>query len=1377
MEFRILGPLEVAIGGGRAEVQGVKPRALLVLLLVHANRVVARDQLVEDLWEGAPPKSAAATLQTYVWQLRKSLRLQSLHTRGRGYVLEVETDALDALRFEAVLAEVSDSAPVPPARVAARLGEALGWWRGRALAGFEDTTWGQPEAARLEGLRLAAVEQLTEAQLALGQHAALVPVLEALVAEHPWREGLWAQLMLALYRSDRQADALRTYGRLRRQLGEELGIEPSKELVRLEEAILLQSPELDRQPTRMATSTAAPSLPSGVVSFLLSDIVDSTSLWEQHPQEMATAVGRHDELVQTAVTAHGGAVLKARGEGDSTFSVFTRATDALAAALGAQRALRDEAWPEPTQLSVRMALHTGEAFEREGDYYGPTVNRAARIRSLAGGGQVLLSQSTGELVRDDLPEHAALVDLGSHVLSGLARGEQVSGLAAPGLAEIETLEPGTLGRAVGVVLPVPGVLRDAAAGLFVGRGTELEALMRAWKDARAGDRRVLLIGGEPGVGKTRLAAELASMVERGDGSVLYGRCDEDLGIPYQPWVEVFRHLVAHEPQPFISEYLTRHGRELIRLVPEMGRPADHRSPTLPGDLDSERYMLFGAVVALLAQASRDNPALLVLEDLHWADRPSLLLLRHVLTSTDASRLLVLCTYRPTDLGAGHPLADVLADLHRDEHVRRVDLRGLDDTEVVALVEAAAGHELDDAGVALAHALYRETGGNPFFTNELLRHLAETGAVYQRDDGRWVADVDFREHPNLPTSVREVIGRRIARLGDEVERTLRAAAVIGRDFELDVLAGVTGQDEEQVLDLLEPPIRAVLIQELPQQAGRFSFSHALVEHTLYADLGPSRRQRLHLRVAATLEMLHGDDPGDRLGELAYHWARARQPADAEKAVEYSCRAGAHALEKLAPDDAIGWYSQALELLDGQPGADDLRRGEALVGLGTAQRQAGDPGSRKTLLRAADLAQRVGSRPLLVRAALANNRGRVSRSGAVDDERIAILEAALRATVGTETSERACLLAILSAELTWGDPDRARALSDEALAMARRLDDDVTRSEVFARRAPTIWSPATLAERSANAREQHEVAERIGAPYLRFDAARKMVDAAACRGDLDEVDKYADLMIRIAADTRLAETKRATWVFLTWRRRLAGNTDGAEEAAQEALQIASQGGEPDALAYYAGQMISIRRAQGRADEIIEPLEGVMADNPGLTVLRPALAVVLCDAGRRDDARIVFESLVANGFSDVQFQTTWLSAMTLAAETASHLEHRAAALLLADLLAPWRSQLAFNGITCEGSVAHPLGLALATAGRFDEADDAFAQAAAVHERIGAPIELARTQLDWARISATRDRPGDRDRALRLLDPALATATNLGLATIERQARSLLAAIDEPR
>jgi tetratricopeptide (TPR) repeat protein len=518
-------------------------------------------------------------------------------------------------------------------------------------------------------------------------------------------------------------------------------------------------------------------------------------------------------------------------------------------------------------------------------------------------------------------------------------------------------------------------------------------------------------------------------------------------------------------------------------------------------------------------------------------------------------------------------------------------------------------------------------------------------------------------------------------------------------------------------------------------------------------------------------LCGDDPGDRLGELAYHWAQASRPADAAKAIDYALRAGDHALAKLAPDDAVAWYRQALKLLDGQPVADELVRCDTLVRLGTAQRQAFDPRFRETLLGAADLAQRLGNAELLVRAALANNQGRTSVPGAhADDERVVALEAALTATAGTETADRAVLLAILAAELTWDDTDRARVLSDEALVIARRVDDDLTLWEVLARRPSTISSPAKLDERIANAYEQRLVAERLGAPNFRWGAADNLASAAAGRGDLVEVDKNIDVRIRIAAETGLAWSAAS---HAAWRELLAGHIEEAEQAADEAFQIASESGDPNALAFYAGQICAIRRDQGRLGEIIELIEQTVAENPQFPAYRAALALGLCEVDRLDDARLAFEPLVTSRFSEFPFDLGWLTSMSLCADVSAYLEHRSAAKLLAELLAPWGDQLAFSGITCTGSVARSLGVALATGDRFDEADEAFAQAVAVHERIEAPIELARTQVDWARMLAGRARPGDYDRARALLDSALTTASNLGLATIRRHAKALRAKI----
>ena len=420
------------------------------------------------------------------------------------------------------------------------------------------------------------------------------------------------------------------------------------------------------------------------------------------------------------------------------------------------------------------------------------------------------------------------------------------------------------------------------------------------------------------------------------------------------------------PDALLTAHVEARGGELARLVPEL---ADRVAlpPSSSNDGESERYLLFGAVLDLLARVSAVTSVVLLLDDLHWSDRQSVQLLRHVVSADAPLRLLVIGTFRESDVGTDHPLAEALAALHRESGIERIALRGLGDDELLTLLETTAGHQMTEDGVALRDALMAETEGNPFFVGEMLRHLAETGAIYQDTEGRWVASPDLRTS-GLPVSIREVVGRRVARLGEQPQRVLSLAAVIGREFDTGVLAGVAELDEDAVIDLCDQAVAAAVLT-VAEVTGRYRFAHALVEHTLYDGLSPSRRARSHQRVADALERLYGEDPGERVGELAYHWAHATQPRDAEKAMVYAQLAGDRALAMLAPDEALRWYRDALDLLDRAP-ADDLhRRAALLLGLGDAQRLTGDAAHRETLLAAAALADDIDAVDLLVRATAA------------------------------------------------------------------------------------------------------------------------------------------------------------------------------------------------------------------------------------------------------------------------------------------------------------------------------------------------------------------------------------------------------------------------
>ena len=503
MRYRLLGPLEVLGDDGQpVALAGGRERVLLATLVLGANQTVSTDRLVDALWGDDPPTTAANSLQVHVSKLRKKLSVagtgENLSSAPRGYVLRTGPDEVDLAEFERLVSAATGD----PAQVSMRLREALALWRGPALVDVASNLL-QGEKTRFEELRLLTLERRIEADLALGRHAELVGELEHLVQADPLREGPRHQLMLALYRSGRQADALATYKEARQVLAEELGLDPGPELQALEMAILNQDSELAAPANRAVPATATPVLPSGTLTLLMTDIEGSTRLWEDHPEAMSEALRRHDDLMLTAIERSGGYVFKTVG--DAFCAAFPTATDALQAAEAAQRTLIAEPWPEGATVRVRMAFHTGECEERDGDYFGPAVNRVARLTAVAHGGQVVLSQATAEVVRDHLPPGVSLRDMGTHRLKDLSRPEVVFQLDIDGLsAEFPPLRS----------LDNPALLNNLPefVSSFVGREHEL-AHMRAL----VSDNRLVTLTGAGGAGKTRLAVQVAAELLDGSG--------------------------------------------------------------------------------------------------------------------------------------------------------------------------------------------------------------------------------------------------------------------------------------------------------------------------------------------------------------------------------------------------------------------------------------------------------------------------------------------------------------------------------------------------------------------------------------------------------------------------------------------------------------------------------------------------------------------------------------------------------------------------------------------------------------------------------------------------------------------------------------------
>jgi tetratricopeptide (TPR) repeat protein/predicted Ser/Thr protein kinase len=478
-------------------------------------------------------------------------------------------------------------------------------------------------------------------------------------------------------------------------------------------------------------------------------------------------------------------------------------------------------------------------------------------------------------------------------------------VAASGLGRRDRPPSGST-LAAGAPLPAPPAIDAPVPIDFVGRDRELEQLAEVWRRATGGHRQLVLIAGEPGIGKTRLALTFGRRAADERATVLVGRSDEETLVPYQPFVEALSWYVRVCPEADLRAALATSsgGAELAQLVPDlMRRCPDIPAPTVMG-AESQRYRLFEAVATLLAAASRARPLLLVLDDLHWADKPTLLMLRHIVRASDPAALCIAGTYRDSELDRTHPLAEMLADLRREPIVTRLALRGLDEPHVQGLVRSVTGR---DAPATLGRAVFDSTGGNPFFVGEMLRHLHETGGFATHQDATATA-------LGLPEGVKEVIGRRLSRMSEDCNRALMLAAVAGRDFDVAVIEALGDVSYDRLLDALDEAVRAHLITELPGGRGRFSFLHALIRETLYGELTSSRRIRLHRRMGEAIETLTLGKTNPPLADLAHHFSQAASAGVVDKAVDYATRAGDRAADALAFEEAARLYDLALQSLD-------------------------------------------------------------------------------------------------------------------------------------------------------------------------------------------------------------------------------------------------------------------------------------------------------------------------------------------------------------------------------------------------------------------------------------------------------------------------------
>jgi len=1090
------------------------------------------------------------------------------------------------------------------------------------------------------------------------------------------------------------------------------------------------------------------------LTILFTDLVGST----EHQTRLAPSGAdelRHEHftVLRQSIAEAGGTEVKNLGDG--LMVVFPTASSAIRCAVGMQQAVELDGRERDHPLGIRVGISSGEVTAEDGDYFGDPVIEASRLCALCQSGQILAA----DIVRLNAGRrnpHAAR-PLGQRALKGLPDPIDVVEVLWEVLDARDPAER-----------TLPTLLTDRGRFPFAGRQKELDLLTSTFGAVSSGATRLVLVAGEPGIGKTRLTSEMGSRALDAGAIVLAGRSDEFVGIPYQPYVESLRWRIS---QPGGVDQLGDRAAELVRLAPELLSILPDLGAPTESSAEAERIALFEGVRGWLASLAAEHPVVLVLDDLHWSDMGSLLLLRHIIATNPVARLLVVATYRDTDLDRTHPLSSVLAEFHRRGDVERIALDGLDTMEVTDLVTLTAGHELDDAGINLVHGLVDDTGGNPFFVSEVLRHLAESGVLTLRD-GRWVAVEEGATY--LPEGIRQVVGRRLTALSAETQRILTCAAVIGPRFGLDLLALVCDLAIDDVLDALDPAIAAHLVLDIG--VGEYQFAHALVRSTLHAEITTTRRARLHLSVAQTLEKLHPDDLDVVTNELAYHWGEVGVMDASDPAFSYARRAAELATERVAPYEAVKWYRIAIERLDG---ADPRIHAELLCDLGIAESITGEPEWGATLIAAAQRAETLGESALMIRALSVDRRtAQTSHAQEPDLPRISLLERALeRGPYDLGTTCR--LKFLLAAELLYtGDFSRRQQLYEEASDGSNALSDP--KEWFFATRESGTAAPFTALTRENCELGRARTRDAIAAfresselePLIYAYWALTFYEVTLGSSTLDtSVDEFEALALAWPHPLLRSQIQQSRF-FVELK---SGRSAGAAQAFSEFEHWARICGSTDTQIY--GGLVALqvsREADGiawatAAFEQSPILERERHDGvPG--VVTALMAQCLAEAGELDEAAQLVDQAFRHGFKN-QFDDASLPIGRAAwSETAAKLRDKNACEALIDLFLPYHDTHLATGFFYAGSMARYLAILFAAVGDHVSADGWFTQAIANHASFRTPPWLARTRIDWAE---DLHRRGEVERAGEQARQALVDIGSLELTLTRNRASALLSSL----
>lgn len=846
---------------------------------------------------------------------------------------------------------------------------------------------------------------------------------------------------------------------------------------------------------------------------------------------------------------------------------------------------------------------------------------------------------------------------------------------------------------------------------FVGREREIRRLEASFARVAQGEGRVTLLVGEPGVGKTRITEELATRV-RGSGHVVWmSRCHEDRGAPpFWLWTQIARRCVRESQDADVRRELGAAYRQLAALLPELADERETSEVGNPLHADAAHYRLFDAVTLLLRLVTAGRPHLLVLDDLHWADLPSLQLLGFVIAEIADRPVFVLGTCRDTDWLPDDPRKAVIDGFGRHANCERLPVAPLSAAAVDDYVTRRVGEQRP----RLAGALHRLSEGNPFFMVEALRPVL-------------LAPAGTRAALDLPDASRDVVRRRLASLDEDARALLQAAAVFGTDFEVGLLADAVGSDATRILDALQRALQARLLVAVPESAGRFRFAHGLIRETLYGEIPLARRGQLHARIALRLERVHPPPAS----ELAHHFHRALPGGDAQKALRWTRAAGEAASLVYAHDAAVVHHRQALDALRALPGENPSVHQEILRALGSALHLSGRLDAAKSAFRqAATLARNAGDTPALALAAIGLRDCQPLR--AVPDPTVeADLREALDRLPTTESRLRARVLSRLAAVRS---VDARRKESELATELARDVDDPTVLAEVCSARLHALQGPDEIEQRLQVADRLIALSDAHRRPTWAWEGLLARHDAWLRRADVAAADAA------LAASGALAEQLHHPGMRLDHARLSAqraiceGRYADAERQILRNAETAQRLSDPFGQFYFLVQMFWLLRDRGLIGTLGDQAERFIHARPWVErTARSTAALMYIEQGDRDAARRSFDYYARDGFAGVPYGEDYVSVFAQLAVVCADLGATEHAPGLYETLLPYADQNVVNGTsTCLGSVAHFLGVLARVLGRADAARAHFARAVAMNEALRLAPALVRTRLAYAELLA---------------------------------------------